>query len=304
MRNGGNKSVRENPTGNFSATDYPPCPLCSSQSKPVFRKSGFPILDCHYCGHRFCDFVPPDSHVASTYDDGYFKGGGAGYPDYLAEGRLLRNQGRRYGKIVKEYAPAGRLLDVGCAAGFLLQGFGDSGWKGTGLEPNATMARYGREVAGLDVRNLSFESFQAQERFDLISMIQVLPHFADPRAAIEKAATLLRPGGHLIVETWDRKSLTAKLFGINWHEYSPPSVLHWFSRLGLERLTENCGFRKIAHGRPVKWLDGAHAKSLLDYKLGNGMARLIRPLVHLAVPDKLPIPYPSEDVFWLLVRRT
>jgi SAM-dependent methyltransferase len=280
------------------------CPLCSKESSLVFRKSGYGVLQCLKCGHRYCDYTPPQSHVNIVYGDAYFQGGGAGYPDYLAEGRLLGKQGQRYGKLVSKYAQPGMVLDVGCAAGFLLQGYIQSGFQGKGLEPNPSMVRYGREKLGLDLENRAFEDYNSNESFDLVSRVQVIAHFADPRGAVLKANSLLKNGGHLLIETWDRNSFTARMLGSNWHEYSPPSVLHWFSRLGLEALAKDCGFEKVAHGRPIKWLDGAHAKSLLSYKLTGKVGGLVNTMIGMAVPDKLPIPYPSEDVFWLLLRKT
>src|SRR5205085_11122433 len=102
--------------------------------------------------------------------------------------------------------------------------------------------------------------------FDLVLMLQVLPHFVDPAAALQKAARLVRPGGHLLIETWDRESWTARLSGRRWHEYSPPSVLHWFSRGGVARLASAAGFEEVAIGRPSKWIAAAHTKSGLRHK--------------------------------------
>jgi hypothetical protein len=39
-----------------------------------------------------------------------------------------------------------------------------------------------------------------------------------------------------IIETWNRDDWVARLLGRHWHEYSPPSVLHWFNPDGLRRL--------------------------------------------------------------------
>lgn len=67
----------------------------------------------------------------------------------------------------------------------------------------------------------------------------------------------------------------ARLFGKNWHEYSPPSVLHWFSKRGLIRLADRAGFEPIAQGRPSKWIDAGHAKSLLQFKADSSLGSRI-----------------------------
>lgn len=273
------------------------CPLCQSESKFAFEVKGFALRDCLKCRHRFASIAADEAHVAEIYDGSYFSGGGAGYADYLAEAEMLKTRGRTYAKNLEKFLrKKGRMLDVGAAAGYILQGFIDKNWQGVGLEPNAEMAKFGRENFGLDVRQGSFESFQTDEKFELISMIQVVAHFYDPRTAFAKAANLLNENAFLLIETWNRESFSARIFGRNWHEYSPPSVLQWFSEKGLTEFLTEFGFEKIASGRPSKRISGAHAKSLLKYRIGdNFLLKLI--------PDRLNFPYPSEDLFWALYQK-
>ena len=128
------------------------CPLCNAESTIVFRAKGFPVRDCKSCGHRFAEVAAAENHVAEIYGDAYFTGGGAGYADYLAEAEMLRGRGRDYAKILSKYVgKSGAMLDVGAAAGFVLQGFIDENWRGRGVEPNAGMAKYGREKLSLDI---------------------------------------------------------------------------------------------------------------------------------------------------------
>ena len=272
------------------------CPLCQSEAKFAFATKGFPLQDCLKCGHRFAEISADESHVSNIYDDSYFNGGDAGYSDYFAEGEMLRKRGQMYAKKVEKFAKAGKMLDVGAAAGFILQGFTDEDWEGIGLEPNASMAKFGQAKLNLDIRQGSLETFKTNEKFDLISMIQVVAHFYEPRAAFETAAKLLKDDGLLLIETWNRESISAKIFGKNWHEYSPPSVLQWFSINGLTEFLKDFGFEKISHGRPSKTISGEHAKSLLQYRLGNNF------LLKL-IPSKINFPYPSEDLFWALYRK-
>ncbi len=281
------------------------CPVCTCRDDPapLFVKHGHPILRCPGCGHRFAAAAPAPDHVARVYGDDYFTGGGAGYGDYLGEGPLLRAHGQFYARIVARHRPPGTVLDVGAAAGFVLQGLIDGGWTGGGIEPNAAMAEHARSVLGVPVTTGAFEAIEPTAPVDLVSMIQVIAHFPDPRLAVQLASAWLKPGGLLLVETWDRSSWTARVLGRHWHEYSPPSVLHWFSRAGLARLAGSVGFRALDRGRPVKRLNGAHAKSLLRYKLaGLPLGRTAARLLDL-VPDRLVLRYPAEDLFWMLFEK-
>ncbi|MGQ9888939.1 MAG: class I SAM-dependent methyltransferase [Aggregatilineales bacterium] len=250
-----------------------------------------------------CEIEPGAEHAQRVYDDSYFLGGGAGYPDYLGEAKLLIKHSERYGRLLSRYMQAGRVLDVGAAAGFIVKGLHNTGWVGMGIEPNARMADYGRSVLGVNGQTSTLEQLSADERFDLVSMIQVVAHFYDIRQAFKQAAAVTKPGGCWLIETWNKDSFVARALGPNWHEYSPPSVLHWFAPVTLKALAAQYGFAEIARGEPSKWLNGAHVKSLLAYKMtGSALQRPANALLRL-LPDELPLPYPTFDLFWALYRK-
>jgi SAM-dependent methyltransferase len=278
------------------------CPLCDGDSSRLFQKYGYWIRTCKICQHRFAEIDLSKDHVTQVYGDDYFNGGRAGYPDYLAEGELLRAHGRRYGKLLRKYMQPGHLLDVGCAAGFIMLGLQDEGWQVTGVEPNARMAEYAR-LGGLQVHTGTLEELQTDEKFDLVTMIQVLPHLYDIRQALRTAAELTKPGGFWLIETWDRSSLTARLLGSHWHEYSPPSVLQYFSQRGLAQFASQYGLQRLAIGKPEKHINGQHAKSLINHILPVSYpGRLIRTGVNM-ISDELVIRYPVFDIFWMLFQK-
>src|SRR3990172_2947633 len=118
---------------------------CQEKKILIFKKNGYVIRECETCGHQYAEIPDSDTHVARVYSDQYFFGGQAGYPDYLQDQDSLTRTGIWYGKLLSKYTKPGELLDVGCAAGFVLKGLVQSGWIGHGIEPNERMARYGRE---------------------------------------------------------------------------------------------------------------------------------------------------------------
>ena len=165
------------------------------------------------------------------------------------------------------------------------------------------MAAHAREQLGLDVTEGTLEDLPREQPYDVISMIQVVAHFPDIQRALAAAARATAPHGWWLIETWDCGSLTARAFGGSWHEYSPPSVLHWFTRRSLQLLAAQHGFDQVATGRPKKFLNAGHAKSLLRHALGGlGRSRLFD-LTSRLLPDRVQLPYPAEDLFWSLFRR-
>lgn len=279
------------------------CILCCGGGKQLFQKFGYWIDECESCGHRYARGATAAQHTAVVYDDGYFTGGGAGYPDYVGSAPLLVAQGKRYARLLAPYMAPGTVLDVGSAAGFLLKGLVESGWRGEGVEPNPSMADHARSRYALQVHTGSLEQFRTSNRYDMVTMIQVIAHLYDVRRALQAAADVTKPGGYWLVETSDRSSFIARMLGRHWHAYDPPSVLHYFSPGSLSALVGQYGFREVARGKPVKWLRGDHAKSVIRHKLEGSRLKWVGKVVQSVIPNEMPIRYPNFDTFWALYRK-
>jgi 2-polyprenyl-3-methyl-5-hydroxy-6-metoxy-1,4-benzoquinol methylase len=279
------------------------CPIDDSPTHRSFKKDGYWIRECPKCHFEHVEILKSRPHYAKVYGDHYFFGGGAGYTDYYSEGDILMAHGYRYGQILSNFMQPGKVLDVGAAAGFLLKGLIGRGWTGVGLEPNNIMADYGPAQLGVNVSVGILEHFKSDEMFDLVTMIQVVAHFLELKRALQVAADLTKPSGYWLIETWNKSSFIAQMLGRNWHEYSPPSVLSFFSPKTLGLLVQQYGFKEVARGRPKKRIKSGHVKSLLHYKLGHSI--LLKPSRKLIdfIPDHLTLPYPSFDLFWVLYQK-
>ena len=278
-------------------------PLNKDEKYAFLIKNGQTIFECKKCGHRFLEIEDYENHVSQVYSDEYFFEGGQGYPNYLDQKGILLKYGKNYAKMLSKYRKPGKVLDVGCAAGFILKGYEESGWDCYGLEPNGTMVEYGRNNLHLNITKGDLESYKTDVRFDLISLIQVIGHLHDLDKSLDLIRNLLNNEGNVIVESWDMNSLGAKIMGKHWHEYSPPSVVNWFSDETIQYLFSNHGFKLIAKGRPLKKVSIHHGISLfretsprfllkdkvlnfLDTKLGN-----------------YTLPYPPTDLKWYIFQK-
>ena len=165
--------------------------------------------------------------------------------------------------------PRGRLLDVGCAAGFFLVE-AQRHYEVKGVEFSEFSSHFAREHFGLDV----FTGSLAQARlpsahFDLITLWDVIEHVPDPDVVLAEAARLLRPGGRLVLTTGDIGSAYAQRRGVKWHLLAPPWHLYYFSRKTITRLGANAGLRVTAcQARGVAG-DGRLARSRPAIALSN-----------------------------------
>ena len=196
------------------------------------------------------------------------------------------------------------MLDVGAAAGFLLKGFTNNGWTGMGIEPNVKMTEYANNNLGLKVINGTIEDFTSDKQYDLITMIQVISHFYDINKALTNASKLTKKDGFWLIETWNKNSLSAKIFYNKWHEYNPPSVIRWFSKSMLTNYMSEFGFKLVLSKHTIKWINGRHAKNIIEYNLGKNMAKynVIAKAVNL-IPDGFKFPYLADDLFYALYQK-
>lgn len=276
---------------------------CKEEKIALFTKKGYVIKECKKCGHRSTDIKDMETHLSETYSDSYFFEGKDGYPNYLEEKEMLYRSGLKYTRVISKYMKPGKVLDVGCAAGFILKAFEQKGWQCYGVEPNETMATYGRNELNLDIRTGGMETFSSSEKFDLINLIQVVGSLYDLDKAMQNVSALSRQGGLVLVESWNMKCLAARFFGASWHEYCPPSVVHWYSDETLNQLFSYYGFKLIAKGRPSKKINLKHGlaiiaenskKSAIKKRFFNFLSKTL---------GNMAVPYPPVDVKWYLFQK-
>ncbi len=97
----------------------------------------------------------------------------------------------------------GTVLDVGCGEGLLIQRLSSISASVTGIDPdNAAVARARSRMSGLPnvtVEEAGFFEYVAKERsYDLVTFVASLHHLNLP-AALQRARSLMRPGGEIIV---------------------------------------------------------------------------------------------------------
>jgi SAM-dependent methyltransferase len=97
--------------------------------------------------------------------------------------------------------PRGRLLDVGCGAGYFLDAARETGWDVRGVELSPTAARVGREQLRLDIfQGTLAEAGFPDNWFDVVTLFEVVEHLRDPGAVLADAQRILKPGGLLAVQ--------------------------------------------------------------------------------------------------------
>jgi len=175
--------------------------------------------------------TPASATVVRSYDR---------LPDYEPIGHELR-----------DFLPAGgRLLEVGCHAGVLLERFRAQGWKVRGVEPDPRAAGFARSHFGLEVSACTLEAARfAPKSFDAVVMLHVIEHVDDPARTVSLIADALRPRGVFVVETPVYDTLVYRLLGRRERSLSCDGHVYFYTARTLAALLERCGFEIVRERR-------------------------------------------------------
>ncbi len=187
------------------------------------------IERCTDCG---MEFLPLDYLPDASYSD-------AADPYYLEqrEERVMNAD-----RLLDLVPRGGRLLEIGCAVGFLLLAARDRGFDACGVEMSEWASGIARDQFGLDVRCGTLEDAGlGDECFDVVVLADVIEHLTDPAKTVREIRRVLKPGGRLLLLTPDTGSVVAKLLGVRWWGLLDDHYFY-FSRATMRRFLENEGF--------------------------------------------------------------
>jgi SAM-dependent methyltransferase len=158
---------------------------------------------CTRCGFRQIRPRLGGARLAALYPTEYFDTrSGIGYRDYARQCHRLQRDAYFLTKQFRPIAPAGPVLEVGCALGFLLAGLAKAGWEVEGIDVSPFAAYYAQTRFGLRVScaTLEAKAFPG-EHFAIVIQKDVLEHVSDPRRHLLETHRILRRGGYLSVIT-------------------------------------------------------------------------------------------------------
>ena len=196
------------------------------------------FLRCRDCGHMQLVSAPAEADLLSLYSS-------AESGDYVEEEAGQRRTARKTLETIEGHVGVGRLLDLGCWVGYLLDEARTRGWEVTGVEPSDFASAFARDELGLPVIHGDlFGADLPARRFDAIVLGDVIEHLVDPAAALRRIAELLAPGGVLYMALPDAGSWLARRMGARWWSVIPTHVQQ-FNRASMAALLERQGYEPL-----------------------------------------------------------
>ena len=203
------------------------CGLCGSRrATDAWRTEFRTVRRCLSCKLMWCEPMPDEAELARLYGADAFgkrdvRQDGetpAGYLDYRETRFLARPDSRRIAMRLRELLDGAScdapptLLDVGCASGDFMEVAHDCGFAVKGVERDPVAVAELTARYRFPLSRLEFAEFDGGP-YDAVTMLDVIERLLDPFAALEQAASLVRPGGILGLSTLDLGTATARLLG-------------------------------------------------------------------------------------------
>lgn len=133
-----------------------------------------------------------------------------------------------------------RILDVGSGSGRHVRNIAEAGYSDvTGVEPHTDMDR----DLGAGARVLAGGLERASGSYRLIMFHHSFEHLADPRSALRRAASLLAPGGTVLLRLPLAGSYAWRTYGVHWAQFDAPRHLYLHTKKSVGILTHDVGLR-------------------------------------------------------------
>ena len=214
------------------------CPLCESEEKITeFSKFGVKIVGCKKCNLRYAGKIP--ANLSDVYDG----------KSYLSESvdtyaKNIEYRKERFGKervkLIKSFLKKenAKLLDVGCGIGWFLEVAKVNGFEIFGQEFGKELANWTSKRLGIKIWSQPIEELNAEIKFDVITLFDVIEHVENPLQFLKSCKRLLTDEGIIVVFTPNFDSLAIQIMKEHSNLIGPSAHLVYFNEESIKTLAE------------------------------------------------------------------
>lgn len=231
------------------------CPVCfSSEVHSCAQIPGNVVRSCSRCKCRYLNQLPDEEggRFVRRMPHGHTHPS----PSYELHSSNARDRTsmRRFHWIHRQVTPRARVLEIGVRDG----SFGILAareYEYVGIDPASAAARHAR-ARGLEIYCATLPTFvNTGPSFDAITLFHVFENMADPHDALGRIKDLLKPGGLLLLSTFDTEGLLYLLSERKRMTQNFRTHLILYSRSALIELLEHSGFEILSIGPDYEYRD-------------------------------------------------
>ena len=213
-----------------------------------FIAAEHPVVVCSSCGLVFLNPQHDDQDYDKFYKALNFKKEiKAGSPEEI----LHKHKFKKIPiKFLVDYLQAKKILedhplalDVGCGFGMVIHFMKQFGLRAEGLEQSEDAVEFSQTKLGLTVHPGSIFSHELPaNHYDVVFSTAVMEHFTNPLTALEQMRDLLKPNGHLFVNTPDFKGMVLRTGMDRWFKFVHT---YYYTNVTLSSLIQLAGFEIV-----------------------------------------------------------
>ena len=284
------------------------CLLCRTPLEKYLHKNNYCIYRCASCHLCETDLkVNYEKFVKEFYSKGYYEGAPSrsAYVDYEHDKPLIVRNMRKFLSFIDGKKSHRKLLDIGCAFGYFVELALNQVYDAYGIDASAFAASKARQLVGKNriIEGTIEHAAYPSASFDVITLFDVFEHLQNPLSDMKKLATLLKPGGTIIIATGDTRSFAAQFMKRRWTFFIPPQHIFFFNRKNVTTLLRRAGLTPIRWHRVGKWLSLGYilhlGRTTGESKLADVLYKVIKhtPLM------RFPLYVPMKDNMVLLAEK-
>ncbi len=188
------------------------CPSCGEVKYSELPFGGYEykgerllLVRCVACSLQYIRHGLTNNEIDAFYNEpDYFNSeyAGGAVKDYASSLPEQEEKAHRALTVIQRYKKQGKLLDIGCAGGYLVA-LAEKiyGYEGYGAELSDMMVAYGKEKLNLHIhRGTVYDLPENWGNFDVIYLGDVLEHVAEPHRFVNAIKDRLNSGGLVVFE--------------------------------------------------------------------------------------------------------
>ncbi len=196
-----------------------------------------------------------------------------------------------------------RLIDLGCGNGYVTAMLEEAGYATLGIDMHIDGLRIAEGIVGGSLICAMLEDVRLVEPVDAVCLLDVIEHLTDDRQALLQAASLVRPGGFVLVtvpalmQLWSRYDVTCG----HKRRYGAKTLRDLFVECGFEPLYVSYFFmfsvlpvwlqRRLLHTGKKNAKIAGHGYTRPPHPLFNNIFRLLAAAERLLMSAGIKIPF-------------
>jgi SAM-dependent methyltransferase len=227
------------------------CDCCGNiRWSRLFSDGGFDLGRCTVCNLHYITPMPPLEQRMTELEAGHFV---EVDPEAKRQhhGEAVRSaEMESYLDAVRQFAPAGLWLDIGCGVGVLLTLAQRAGREVAGIELSPERRALARQTTGATIYDRPLEYLDiTPDSVAVATLINVFSHLVSPSETLRHIRRVLMPGGIVLLRTGEIGPQVMKHHVFTW---GLGDHLHFLGDGTIDRYARKLGFEIVMHDKT--WL--------------------------------------------------